>query len=346
MAEETTLGTIIDIFRKYEDTKSISLSQYTKRCTINSRSYIQADIAEEPIVTDILKNIQNIYVGWILTALQMDTYVSDGRKVRDLLEVVGTESFTPNDPIIGLEDFGMPNSWKRSKSEERKSSTKQNTIELRDVKLPSGRIIKVTFDNDKGVKLDVDLLLQMFPRILPNNVCEQMLALNFTPELSKRWLQYKAGELHFWKDFVFQLDLLKKRQKALKSDRSGDLRSMLDHQKSALSRQLLKLFQVYPNMQNIANSVLVLDKASMSRYCSTNHIDFKKYATRQKFFNKSYSVILATIDPMYNRVEMYINGIDAKCEYTYKQMQDGGKSDKVALSDLMSSMNQGQGPRF
>jgi hypothetical protein len=364
MATVEDLSKLVDMIRNYQDLKSTSLSQYTNRCNISSRAYIQDEIAEEAVVGDVLKNIQNIYVGWILSALQMDTYVADGRKVRDLLRVVSTESFK-GDTIVGVENFFSTMDWINPKdpreSYASKTDKQSKTMELKDVSFPSGRIIQVNFNtvpnvySSSGEKVEsktitVDIFVQLLPRILPSEVCEQLIALNFTKEMQKRWLQYKAGELRFWKDFIFQFDILSKRRKALKQDKSGDLKNILDTQRSALFRNLIKFFQFFNKdmsaMQNIANSIIILDKRSFDKYSTDAGLNFKRHADRQKFFNKAYAMIVAVIDPMYNRVEMYINGVDAKAIYTYKQMSSGAKSDKVELVEMMAALNQGQSPRF
>jgi hypothetical protein len=43
---------------------------------------------------------------------------------------------------------------------------------------------------------------------------------------------------------------------------------------------------------------------------------------------------------------MYINGLDAKCEYTYNQMISSSKQEKLSLAELMSAIQQGQAPKF
>lgn len=346
LPKEISLSSLIEVVRTIEDYKSASLSQYAKRCTINSRAYIQDEIADEPVTADLLKNIHNVYIGWILTALQLDTHISDGRKVRDVLEVVGTENYV-GEPLKGVSDFYMASDWNRNPRDEKKSGIGSKDKPLKDISLPSGRIIEVSFSapNTK-TPISVEMFVQLLPRILPSEVCSEIISLNFNKDITKRWLQYKAGEIKFWKDFIFQLDVLKKRRKALKRDRTGDLKNILDRQRSGLTRQLLKLFRVFPDMQNIANSILIMEKRSFDKYTNDASLNFKKYNDRQKFFGKSYSMIVATVDPMYNRVELFINGIDAKAIYTYRQMTSAAKSDKMDLVELISAMNQGQSPRF
>lgn len=355
-AKNLTLGTLVDFLRTAEDWKSTSLSQLGKRCNVSSRVYIQDRIADEPVTGDLLQTLHNLYIGYIFTALQINTYVSHNRTVRDMLGVVGTENYV-GDKVIGIEDFASSinnvGMWDRSRNDWRDSDTEPGDVkgtgirDFKDVRLPQGRIMDVTFYNqDSKQSVVVQLLVQLLPRILPTEVCDQIVQLNFTKDLSKRWLQYKAGEISFWKDFVFQFDLLKKYQTAMKKDHTGDLSDIMKQQKNSLFRQLLKVFRIFPEMQNIANSIMIFEEQAFQKSCNDAHMNFKRYADRQKFFSKSYGMIVATVDPMYSQVKLYINGIDAIGTYTFKQMASTSKTDKVSLADLMGAMSQGQTPRF
>lgn len=355
MLDDLTIGGLVDIFRRFEDVKSTSLPQYTKRCMISSRVYIQNEISAEEIIPDILRNLHNIYVGYILTAVQMNTFVTNNRTVRDLMSTVATENLKGDD-YIGVESIGNDFAqvfnnevmFDRGRDAGASAGRGSKAVDLKDISYPSGRVIEVEFaaPQDPKATFKINMFVQLLPRVIPAEVSEAFVTLNFKRSIQKRWLQYKSGEISFWKDFVGQLDLLKKRRKALKGDKSGDLKNMMDRQKNSLVRQLLKITGIMPDMQNIANSILILDAQSFKRYCSDAHINFKKAGDRQRFFSKSFSMGLVTVDPMHNIVEMYMNGIDAKCEYTFNQLVGAAKKENMNLVNLMSQMSQGQAPRF
>lgn len=361
MSDDISIGKIVDIWRSWEDYKSTSLPQYTKRCLVGSRVYIQNEVAEDPIMSDLLKTIQSVYIGYILTAVQMNTYVSHNRTVRDLMSTVATENLK-GDLYVGTEsiaaDFAAsfnPKMYEPKNDYDRKHSLptpggKSGTkiLDVKDISFPAGKVVEVSFASpvDPKATFNVNIFVQLLPRIIPYEVAEQFIALNFTPSLKQRWLQYKVGEINFWHDFVGQLDLLKKRRVALKKDSTGDLKNMMDLQQNALTRQLLKLFRIFPDMQNVANSILIYDKEMFDKFCHDNHYDFRRYGDRQSFFNKAFAMAIATIDTRYNRVEMYLNGIEAKCDYTYAQLVTSAKRDNLNLVTMMGQMSQGQAPRF
>lgn len=365
---EIALSSLAKLLRSAEDASSMSLSQYTKKCVVNSKVYIQKEIAQEEIVGNLLSTLHNVYIGYILTALQMNTYVQGNKTVRDLMSVVATEDFEGDDYIkitnIG-DDFGKtfntvtltekdgttlvsPRNTGRSNKVSQQSARVQTSD---DTPFPSGKIVEVTFNTvnnrgEVGGKIAVNMFVQLLPRIIPYEVAEQFVSLSFTPGIEQRWLQYKVGEISFWEDFVLNLDILKKRRKALQSDNNEDLLAILQSQQNALSRQLMKLGRVNPEMQNIANSIVLFDKRSFDKFTKDSNLNFKRFGDRQRFFGKCFCMMLATIDTQYNTVELYINGLDAKCEYAFSQLIKTSKKQDMNLVNLMNQMSQGRAPRF
>lgn len=357
-----SINGIIKLVDAFHETKSVSLPEYTKKAIVASRAYIDANVADDPILGDVFKVLQNVYVGYILTALQMNQYVANNRTVREMLSTIATESW--EEDYIGIESIGTD--FAATFQAKGSVPNKPTMIENKDkVAFPSGRIIAIDFNNpsDPKQRFTANIFVQLLPRILPSEVMEQITQLNITTSLYKRWLQYKVGEINFWSDFVFQMDILKKRRDAIKKDRTGELGEVLRRQGNALSKRLLKLVRAVtftdifysgdkaaieklPNSQNIANSILVYDKSSFKRYLHSGGLNFKKHNDRQKFFAKAYAMVIVLIDPVYNTVTMYFNGIDAECEYTYNQMADSAKRDTMNIVTMMKQLSQGQSPRF
>ena len=101
IAEATALSSTLDAIKQLisgsggvGDRLKTSLPEFTKPLLLESPNFMQASLAEEPICGDILKNLYNVYIGYVLCALQMDQLVVGDRKVRDMVGTVATaESF-------------------------------------------------------------------------------------------------------------------------------------------------------------------------------------------------------------------------------------------------------------
>ena len=362
---ELSLGGIIDAVQHFEDATSMSLFQYTKRSTINSRVYIERSLANEEILPPLMLNIMNLYTGLILTAMDMNRFVHGSKKVRDAMSVVATEGFDAMDtlPQEKLASFFLG-------SKDLASGTKKaicpSSMELdgfsnasgggvvepenRNPNLPSGRIIEVKFGpvgkDSSDSTFAVNLFLQLMPYYIPTEVASQFVGLNFTPSVKQRWMQARVGEISTIRDLILGQDLRKQRMKALKNDKTGALSDMLDRQSNALANSWMKLSFLTPERQNIANTILIFDKATFDRACSNSGLRFKDYNSRQKFFNKTFAMMLCVVDPMYSKIDMYYHGLPAVSSFTFEQMKRNAKTEAVDLLSVMKNYAQGMAPKF
>ena len=196
--------------------------------------------------------------------------------------------------------------------------------EPRNVNLPSGRIIQINFSNiggDKNHGFMINLLLQLSPRFIPEDVAAQFIKMNFTPSIKQRWMQVSAGEISFISDFIMGMDRRKQRRKAMKLDKDSLLREMIDRQENSLSNSWLKLAFIQPDRQNIANTILIFDKTTFEKACSAAGLRFKNYNQRQQFFSKTFSMMIHVVDPMFNKVTTYYHGLEAVSEFTFDQIK-------------------------
>ncbi len=368
-----TLSSIAELIRDIEDGLSVSLPQYTKRSVISSRTYIQKECASQEILGDLLKVIMNMYSGFILTAVSMNQYIDKTKTVRDIMDIVATEGFSlPKDTIsnfnmdVALESYfnGQKmlvdtisdldiDATKVARDErERNTSPTSNTKFLeypKEVNIPSGRIIELKFGSEKksdGIHLTVNLFLQLMPIFVPKEVIAAFVNMNFTPSLKKRYLQYKTGEISFFKDFLLAMDIQKDRRKSMKADRSGILSDMIKKQENSLFDTMLKYLSVYKNKQNIANTIMIVNANDFNMVCNKYNIDFNKYRDRQSFFNKSFTMMLASIDENYNKVSIYFHGLEQYGTYTFNQIMNNAKTEKYDLTDIMKAYSKGIAPKF
>ena len=363
---DLSFGSLVNFLNNggIEDRTGSSLFQYTRRTIINSRVFIDDTLRGEDILNPLMMNLMNLYAGLILTAINVDRQVTSTKTVRDSLSVVATEDYkvefandlmskyfegcsirstmedpavTPADPNApATPDDGNGSGGKKKNGEsnpadhdpQRNTETEYRTKEfMNDVPIPSGRIVQVTFDHKDYGKFNVNLLIQLSPIYVPTDVSQQ----------SQRWLQMTAGEISFFTDFLLGNDLRRKRLDALRKDRTGILSEMIDRKENAISNMWMKIAQITPNRQNIANTILIYDDKNFAKACSSNGINFKNYANRQKFFNSTMSMIVVVVNPMYNRVDMYFNGMQHSSTFTFDQLK---KNAKTEATDILAMMKQ------
>lgn len=337
MIDFIPLDEISRFIRGAEDSTSLSLSQYVKRSIISSRAFVSQSVANEPMASDTLQVCQHMYAGWVLLALQMNEAVTQSETVRDRIGTVATERLYTSELDLIDHAFGKPGV----------EAMKPRGAQDDTGNLPIGRIIQVTFQGPRDNTVTVDMVVQIVPTIVPDMVANEFIAMNFSPSFSKRYLQWKAGEISFFKDFIMQLDLIHNKSKAYRNDKSGVLNDMQTRYDQSLNKALLKMSQIDPKKQNIANSILVFEATQFAKFCTDNGCNFKKKADRDKFFRKTMSMIVAVIDPMYDQVTVYVHGIDSPATYSSSQIKaSGSKDQKFNLSEIMGYFSQGQTPKF
>ena len=131
---------VVEAIHMFNEAKATSLPQFTKPAIIESPNFIQASLIEEPIIGDIIKNLYNVYIGYILVALKMNDQIAGNRTVRDALGTVSTGMNVALEEFIGTDSI-------ISKFEGTTEATKSASYLVdKDVPpLPSGRTLEIKF---------------------------------------------------------------------------------------------------------------------------------------------------------------------------------------------------------
>ena len=365
-----------------------SLTEFAKQSMINSRVYIEKNLATDEILTPLMQNIMSLYCGLVFTAVNLNQNICGSKTVRDISSTVSSaEAFDARqksntfdsamslmkDYFVGSNKDNLLNrpyaSMKRNSDNDanrtqiisdnrqidnRNYSTKidlkTNSVidpEPKSVSLPSGRILNIPMLTDGKSSFNLQLLIQLFPFFIETDVAQEFINLNFTPSFWRRFTQFQAGEISFFKDFIFSCDLREKRMKALIKDKTGGLADMINKQKNAVASHWMNFLRK-PGTEkiNIASTILILNKNSVDKALHKNGIDLKSSSNRKKFFENSYCMMLVVVDQMYNEVDIYYNGIEAVSTFKYEQIKRESKKDSTDLVSIMKSYAQGLAPKF
>lgn len=383
------ISTIKGVFDKVvsgvNNATSTSLSQYTKDTQVFAHAYIDYDLVGDDICVPLLGTLNQMYVSFVITALNLDTFCASGRTVSDMIrkisshehlasniDIVGAKGNINTDTVLGRFVTGrvVP------KSEERdvlqgvtlipSPSVEAGPIDLEreSQRLITGRLIEldinspvVTEDNSLGnygsqkkqfTTFKLYIYVQIIPNVIPAEVCKGFLTANFVPTLAHRWKQVKAHEIKFWKDFVFASDLIKRQGDALKADKTGILLNMIKNKNGKFISQIWDMITKGDPSRNLANSFLIMSRDNFRQACAESNIDFTDYRQRQKFFLMTYCMMVVVVDSMSGSVDIYINGFKLVGNYTYDMINKVGSKgkDNFNLKEIMTAMSGGSMPRF
>ena len=365
-----------------------SLTEFAKQSMINSRVYIEKNLATDEILTPLMQNIMSLYCGLVFTAVNLNQNICGSKTVRDISSTVSSaEAFDARqksntfDSTMGLmKDYFVGSNKDKSlnrpyESMKRNSDNDANRTQIisdnrqidnrnystkidlktnsvidpepKSVSLPSGRILNIPMLTDGKSSFNLQLLIQLFPFFIETDVAQEFINLNFTPSFWRRFTQFQAGEISFFKDFIFSCDLREKRMKALIKDKTGGLADMINKQKNAVASHWMNFLRK-PGTEkiNIASTILILNKNSVDKTLNKSGIDLKSISNRRRFFDNSYCMMLVVVDQMYNEVTIYYNGIEAVSTFKYEQIKRESKKDSTDLVSIMKSYAQGLAPKF
>ena len=423
-----TLADIVNTLYDAEDKTSSSLFKFVKRSMVISRVYIDDVLANEEITTPIMLNLLDLYIGLILTALNLNSYITSTKKVRDILSTVATEDVKPMTDVRNelrkyfalnapnknqnnqndqnnqqqnntddteknangapSNESNNPNNAKNKNQNNQSNQNDQNNQQQNNQNnqkqsnqkqmrfggrfasmesdspavaeisksssvqpLPVGRVINAKLSNysSESGRTDnatVQVLIQLHPIFVPQDVSAQFIAMNFKPSFAQRWLQMTSGEISFWSDFILGNDLRRQRYKAMRKDSTGILHDLEERRSNAVSNLWLKILGADTSRQNIANTILVYESRNFKKACSTSGINFTHYDSRQRFFEATMSMIVVVVDIMYSKIEMYYNGITTTSELTFDQCKRNSKTESVDIMTMMKQYAQGLAPKF
>ena len=380
---KTTLG-LADLVAAIRDAKqgmTSSLTQFTKNMNVMGRVYIEDSIAADPIAPSLMSSYHQIYISYIMSALNLDSYCMNGRTVRQLYEIVQTEDFhrdpssviadyfshvikpvlthANNDNVGEVSDEYYFN-WLKTKSiAPIKGSFESNGIYQLDndaQRLVAGRLLEFELQapvtqGDKIVNqtnFKAYMYVQLIPYIMNSETMATFLRANYETNLKIRWDKLRTGEIAFWHDFVFALDLVRQQAQVLKNDRTGVVSEMMNMNRNKLFRWLAGLIDIMPESHNLANAIMIIDRNTFRQTTNEYHIDFRNTEVRQKFFNKTFTMIIGIVDLTYQTVDMYFNGIQMMGTYTFDMINKVGTKgkDNFNLKEVMQAFSQGMTPRF
>ena len=370
-----------------------SLAHDLKTTMVSARVYIDGAIASDKICTEVIRSAHSLYISLIINALQMDELVDGIHTVKELLKTVSsesyvsaTESFTDEigmNDILSFESLSdmeqvelwgkkltggeTKESWgmqqyneyvkNRNKTKLPKMENTQIVAIDKENHFPFGREVAVTLKHEKTTAT-INIFVQMQPYIINPKITPEFIKLDATPNLLNRWTQWRVGEISFWKDLIFNIDITNDRRKLIKLDKSGTLSEFLKytlkkHRKVA-NNTVEAMKKAHFNDggneksgRNIANSVMIFSHEAVIKTKADTTFDLYDKRSRDLYFDRTFAMFIFIIDPMYNKINMYINGMDAVGEYNFEQFKPRGKNnDIVDIITALNTMSKGRMPTF
>jgi hypothetical protein len=358
------------------DAEVNSLPRATKPFTIESPIFIQQSVflGNTDMLNDVINSIHDLTISYLIVSFKLDQGIGSGKKVKDLLSRVSTnsddqaqsrqnvdnlynlalkaassESFNPFfhelDEIVNIFSKSFDpktiKSIKMSKEEKQGEDSKS---------IISGRLVEIEYnltsgqgEFEKSVTVKVPLLVRLIPRVFPDSIVSALISATIPQSFSQRYFQYKAGEISFFKDLVFQMDILRKKEKALKQDKSGTYSSVLFKKLENDDKKYKHIFlgKTGENNINLHNATFIFDASSLKKGANDAGIKFDNYASRQRFFNNTGSMFVLGVDQAFSMVDFYIDSIVNVGGYTFNQLKKQSNKTNMDILEIVKALQAG-----
>ena len=354
------LSEVMSVIDDLKDRSVTALTAYAKKTLISSRVYVEDELANEDLTPKLMKMLNSMYSGFIMCVAGLNSVSKDCTIANQMRAAIGTEAFMSfkdlaekfGDPSPALEDNNQKPEEKNgdgenkdNKSQKIDFSSQEKDLKAESARLFCGHLLELKIPDGNGGTVPLYFYVQLLPQVIPGLVMQEFMRGNASPDRSLRWAMYKAGEISFWKDFVFECDRVAKRKKALKVDKDGFLREMEDRRSAALKKKIVQMKDKAQRRRNLCNSIIICTKRSLDNVCKDVGINMKSYSQRDEFLNDMMAMMLCVVDTNYGTVDLYMNGIEGRGEYTAKMIEGATKSkDGIDVKDIITLVSAGSMP--
>ncbi len=353
---------IRDTYHFAEDRLARSVAERSRAATIYSRVYVDSSLADDEVMVPLISTLNQLYAAYIVTSLGLSSYISEGRTVGDITREVASEGLIPSAELlrnnlkncsVALEAAGGqqddPNDDERSSKFRSKpgNTMKTEVINLTpsEQHLVAGRVIELGVTSKSGATVPIRVTMQLVPQIITKDVAIQFMDMAAPINKLQRRMALKTKQIKFWRDFVFEIDRMRKLRNAMSQDRTGILKEAIAKSSSALTKYWLNLSGL-ENNYNAASSILIIDRQTYMDAVNDGMTDVIKQGI-SGFFKKSMVLFFVVLDRDINVVNIYTHGIPGVGEYSFNQIEKVGASGKgMNLKDVMTVLGRGAAPRF
>ena len=159
-------------------------------------------------------------------------------------------------------------------------------------------------------------------------------------------LHRNSHEVGFWNKFVNFLNMNKAEKSdyeiakndkdfgAFLRDRARKQRVFKENRADALLTGSLQRASA-----NLANTILFVDEETVRHVKAKTGLDFTHESIRDKFFDQTFAMMMFVFDQHYQRVTIYMNGLDIVSHMTYADFKDKQKMDANMILQMMAGAN-------
>lgn len=367
MAAGAVLATFADVggeIGKYNSimNNSRSLIGVSQAARVEPLTLVDNTLVHLDYLPDVLQTLQSQFTGFWLQALAMLTDLN-GVNVAKILDPINpsrdpdyvefTKSLRRQAGMEAISHMSMeaykwalPTAGQRFLAKEADAGKGAVTDALKEVKdsanLAVGKLINVKVKN-QGEEANIPVAIRlMVVEMDPSSLTDLVGDKSQNQSFGQRVFEWRAGRLGFISDLILCNDLIKEKKRMLAKDKEGVYsevrRRQSQHKKAGMLSGQASAAE--------ASNLYVISKASAENLAMQFGYDIDNFSHREKIFENTAAMIIAVIDPNYERVVFYHNGLRQSSSLGIRDIKVANKGSGPNIMDIFQAYKEGAAPRF
>lgn len=329
------------------DGTSGSLVEYTRSTRVEPLALMDQSIIHEPIVSDLLHTTSTIFISYYLLGVAAMTNINGVSVLQRL------EKFNPKrsviDSFIGkalgnesyqtaLPDYSAPYEVSLE-SEDAKVPTNRVGDSLKQLdRLAVGKVVEVKIQ-ENTVSYTIPILIRVIPISTTPLVIKNIFSMGGQKNTFKeRWHQWRAGEITFVNDLLFNQDLIKQHLKTLTQDKSGFYSEVSARKRGNVVSALLS---GQPSVATASNIAILSSRTAVELERELGG-KLSNFTIREQALEQTAIMLLCVVDADSERVQIYHKSIPQTNDYSFRDIKVMGKDQNPDIMEIMKSLLTGK----
>lgn len=192
-----------------------------------------------------------------------------------------------------------------------------------------------------GQSRQIPVSVRLMVNQVPTKSLVHMLAgTSSDTSIKERWHGIRSGRLEYVKDGIFARDLIDAHRKRLLEDPDGTVAQILSRKRQ---NQLAALFSGSMSVATASN-IAILSANAATELEAEMRGRLRDYKVRQKVFEATSLMLIAVIDPKWDRITIYHHGLTEFTQVTSRDMKSSNKGSGPDVSDILKAYMVGSTP--
>lgn len=362
--------------RMMQEGQSIrSLSDYSRPARVEPLVIVEDSLQDIPAMPDIMKSISSIFIGYYLQAAvftgtkvgnieplkvfdQLNPDRSRGNSLQSARDMVfSNEAF--DEGLPSFEDFNNATASsnlvvsiekrqdKKNGDADEKLPNEQTAVEGVDkyfeaANIAVGKLINVELrDGEHSAKFPI--MIRLVPTAVKKGVITHIFTANSKDTSIKEQVHlWRAGQISFWRDLVFQTHLIDEHRKVLLNDTSNVYQMITDKRRNNMAAAATSN---KPSMADASN-VLVVTKETAREIGRALYGKIESVNIRRKLFDASYILLFVVVDELHERVTIYHRGYDKPTNASFNDIKSSEKNKGPDFTEILKAYLAGATPNM